>query len=162
MTNELEKKVIELIATDRIDIPISSMSGKLKRLKPKLGQAISVDSAFMEVNSDFHGERVYARLEDEDLMKARGMKEGIEVFSKEYPEHGRILKDYIEEQREIKELHLYFGINTSCKLTADDYMGVMRNLGFTEAASRDLYPELMEVSRKISRTRDEERSVLIG
>ena len=41
-------------------------------------------------------------------------------------------------------------------------MGVMKSLGFTEAISRDLYPELMEVSRKLSRKRDEERSVMIG
>ncbi|MBS3108780.1 hypothetical protein J4409_02815 [Candidatus Woesearchaeota archaeon] len=162
MTEELERKVIQLIAADRIDIPISSMSGKLKRMKPKLGQAISVDECTKESGGEFKGNRAYARIESEDLLKARGMKEGIEVFSKEYPEHGKILKDYIEEQREEKELHLYFGLNSGCKLTADDYMGVMKSLGFTEAISRDLYPELMEVSRKLSRKRDEERSVMIG
>ena len=41
MTNEtLERQIIQLIATDRIDIPISSMSGKLKRRKPKLAEAV--------------------------------------------------------------------------------------------------------------------------
>ena len=163
MKNEnLERKIIELVATDRVDMPISSMSGKLKRAKPKLGQAVGVDECFKEANGDYKGERVYARLDEEDRMKARGMKEGIEVFSMEYPEQGRILKDYIEEQREIRELHLYFGIKSGCRLTADDYMGVMNGLGFTETTARSLYPELIDVSRKLSKARDEERSVLIG
>jgi len=34
----IERQLIELIATDRIDKPISSMSGKLKRAKPKLAK----------------------------------------------------------------------------------------------------------------------------
>lgn len=36
-----ERQLIELIATDRIEMPISSMSGKLKRQKPKLAQAVA-------------------------------------------------------------------------------------------------------------------------
>ena len=32
---ELERRVIQLIATDRIEVPISSISGKLKKRKPK-------------------------------------------------------------------------------------------------------------------------------
>ena len=36
MTEQIERQIIELIATDRIDIPVSSMSGKLKRKKPSL------------------------------------------------------------------------------------------------------------------------------
>jgi hypothetical protein len=53
-------------------------------------------------------------------------------------------------------------MNPNCRLTADDYMNVMSDLGFTEATARTLYPELMDVSRKMSRQRDEERSILVG
>src|SRR3989344_4049182 len=129
MTENIEDKIITLIATDRIDIPISSMSGKLKRAKPKL---------------------------------AKGMAEGIELFSNEFPKYGTILRGLIEEQRALRETHLYFGVNSGCRLTADDYMGVMTGLGFSEPRARDLYPELMDASRSISRKREEERSVLIG
>ncbi len=66
----LERKVIELIATDRIEIPISSLSGKLKRNKPKI--AAQVDLTTYE--GSFVGERVYARIESEDKDKARSMK----------------------------------------------------------------------------------------
>ena len=70
---------------------------------------------------------------------------------------------YIEEERSVREDHFYFGVNNGCRLTADDYLGVMIGLGFTETTARRLYPELIETSRKMSRRRkEEERSVLIG
>ena len=105
---------------------------------------------------------MYARVEDEDKMKARGMKSGIEVFSEEYPRHGKILKGMIEHERAKTETHLYFGMYEGCRLTSDDYMGVMEDLGFSETRAKEFYPELMNVSRNLSKKRDEERSVLIG
>lgn len=153
----IERKIIELIATDRIDIPISSMSGKLKRAKPKLGKAV-----YEQIEDDFAGERVYARVESGDQLKARTMSQAIALFAQNYPRHGQILHGYIEELRDEKEVHLYFGTNPGCKLTADDYLGVMSSIGFSEGLARDLYPELMEASRRISKKRDEERSVMVG
>jgi hypothetical protein len=153
----IEKQVMELIATDRLYIPLSSMEGKLKRARPKLAKDIDLGE-----ENCFFGERVYARIEAEDKNKARGVKAGIDQFCESFPKYGRILKGYIEEKRTLSETHLYFGTNPNCKLTANDYIGVMANLGFTEQTSLRLYPELMEVSRKLSRKRNEERSVLIG
>jgi len=154
MVEKIERQIIGLIAADRLDIPVSSMSGKLKRMKPKLAQEIEVDG-------DFEGERVYARVDEEDKMKARGMKEGISKFEEQFPRHGKILRGYIEEQRTLRETHMYFGVNTGCRLTSDDYMGVMSDLGFTEAQSKALYQPLMDASRVLSRKRDEERRILL-
>ena len=95
-------------------------------------------------------------------MKARGTKDGIDLFCQNYPRQGAILRGYIEEQRALRESHLYFGVNEGCRLTADDYMNVMSSLGLSEKVSSDLYPELMQVSRNLSKKREEERSVLIG
>ena len=156
MTDELEKQIINLVATDRIDMPISSMSGKLKRQKPKLAKAINLD------DNKYVGERVYANLVEEDRKKARGMREGIELFKSYHPKYGEILEKYISEEREVKENHLYFGVNPGCRLTADDYMNVMTALGFSETTAVSLYPELMNVSRKLTRARDEERSIMVG
>ncbi len=154
----IEKQIIEIIATDRIDIPISSMSGKLKRRKPKLAKEVS-----LAPGEDFEGDRVYARVVSEDRMKARGMKEAIDKFSEEFPRYGKILQGYIEEERALSETHLYFGMNSGCRLTSTDYMGVMESLGFSEFTARSLYPELMDISYKLSRKREEsERSILIG
>ncbi len=154
----LERQIIELIATDRIDIPISSMSGKLKRTKPKLGKLIDLS----EYKNNFEGERVYARVEENDTEKARGTKEGIAKFCEKYPKEGKILNGYIEEQRKDREINLYFGVNQGCRLTDDDYMSVMKDLGYTEALASKTLPGILDYSRRLSRKRDEERSVLIG
>lgn len=159
-TNEtLERKVIELIATDRIEIPISSLSGKLKRAKPKV--AAQVDLTAYEGN--FVGERVYARTESEDKDKARSMKEAVTEFAGEFPKYGEILLGKIAEKRVKKETHLYFGMQEGRRLTSADYMGVMTGMGISEARAEGLYLELMEVSRNLSRQRGgQERSIMIG
>ncbi len=156
-TNEtLERQVIELVAHDRAYIPVSSMDGKLKRMRVKLAQNLVIP------NGKYIGNRVYARFDDENCMKARGMKEGIEEFAKRHQTYGEELYALIEEKREEKEVHVYFGMNEGCRLTADDYLGVMANLGFTEAQARTLYEPLINTSRTLEKKRDEERSVMIG
>ena len=154
----LERHVIALVAADRMDIPVSSMSGKLKRMKPKLAPQITLPNEAKPYN----GERVYARIETENEQKARGMREGIEIFCEKHPQYGKILQGLIEEERVVRETHLYFGMNEGKRLTADDYLTVMADLGFGEASARSLYHELIEVSRNISKKRDEERSIMLG
>ena len=156
----LERQIIELIATDRIDIPISSMSGKLKRQKPKLAQEVDLSGY---KNNKFVGERVYARIETDDTTeKARTMSEAVDEFADKYSREGKILKGMIEEKRQAKESNLYFGINSGCRLTSEDYMKVMTNLGFSKTTAESLYQELIDISRKISKKREEERSILVG
>jgi hypothetical protein len=157
-TEQTERKILELIAADRFEIPVSSLSGKLKRLKPKLATKIDLN----EFGGKLNGQRVYARIEDEDNQKARGMKEAIELYKSQYPQQGAILQGMIDEVRIEKEKHLYFGINQGCRLTSADYMQVMSSLGFTGPQADSLYGTLIDVSRSISRKRDEERSILIG
>ena len=152
-----EGHLIRLIATDRIEIPISSMSGRLKKQKKPIAQ-----EAAEEFNLRFQGDRTYARIIEEDKMKARGMKEGIAEFESRYPKYGQILGDLVKEKRKEHEKHLYFGMYDGCRITADDYREVMTNMGFTPTMAEELYPALMDVSRKISRKRDEERNIMIG
>ncbi|MBM3247280.1 hypothetical protein FJZ17_01925 [Candidatus Pacearchaeota archaeon] len=156
-TNEtFERQVIQLVAADRAYVPVSSLDGKLKRMRVKLAQDMVVP------NGNYVGERVFAKVDDEDRMKARGMKEGIEEFERRHPQYGSELRSLIEEKRAERELHLYFGVNPGCRLTADDYLGVMADLGFTEAQARTLYGPLLETSRAIARKRDEVRSVMLA
>jgi hypothetical protein len=159
MNEALERQIIELIATDRIDVPISSMSGKLYRTKKKLAPAVEIPGR----SKKFQGERVYARVETKDKMKARGMSNAIDVFCKRYKRPGNVLKGLIAEERLASETHLYFGMNDGRRLTADDYRDVMVSLGFSPAAAEGLYGKLMDASRKISRKRvDGERNIMIG
>lgn len=159
MAKDYEAQVIELIATDRIYVPVSSMKGKLEKARPTLAKALGLQDG-----ESFDGARVHARVESDDTtMKARTIREAVDQFSAEYPRHGKILEGYIAETRAAKETHLYFGVNAGSRLTTDDYMQVMTGLGFTEITARNLYPELMAVSRNLTRRRGEdERSVLIG
>ncbi len=154
----LERQVIELIAADRLHIPVSSMNNKLQKMKPKLAKAIVLP----DEETRYAGDRVYARIESKDTMKARGMKEAMVLFGEQYPRHGKILEGMIEEERAKRETHLYFGVQEGSRLTDKDYMGVMGNLGFSEVSAQNLYPILMGVSRNMSKKREEERSVLIG
>lgn len=159
MTEKLERQLIEIVALDRIDKPISSMSGKLKRRKPKLAKTVDLS----DFENHYDGNRVWARVQYDDKLKARGLKEGIEKFENQFPKYGRILRGYIEEQRTMRETHLYFEMQDDCRITSNDYLGIMQDLGFSQAISKRLYPELMDISRKLSRKRNEiERSILIG
>lgn len=157
MTNETERQLINLIAADRIYVPISSLDGKLKRMRPRLAKAVDMPDTF------FEGERVYARVQDNSVQQSKGMRAAINEFSAKFPEYGIILEGMIAEKRETKETALCFGVNPGCKLTAQDYMEVMTNLGFNERNAIRVYPELMDASRKLSKARDYgERSILIG
>ena len=53
-------------------------------------------------------------------------------------------------------------MNEGKRLTEDDYSGVLVKMGFSEGMAKNMYPALIEASRKISKARDEERSVMIG
>ena len=158
MTEQLERQVIQLIATDRLDVPISSMSGKLKRAKPKLAKEIDLS----DYTGHFNGERTFAYVKDEEGTKARGMTEAIQIFCEKHPQYGTELRGLIAEQRITREPHLYFGMQEGRRLTSGDYMDVMLNLGFSEAKAEAMYQELMDASRKISKARKEERSILVG
>jgi len=157
MTNE--SQIIKLIATDRIHIPVSSFSGKLKRRQPKIARDLGLIAG-----ESFEGNRVYAKVETDDhVMKARGMKAGIDKFSENHPRWAEVLKGYIAEERANSETHVYYGMHKGKRLTQADYVGVMMDLGLSQTCAIALYQPLMEVSRNLSRARDEgERSILIG
>ncbi len=156
-TNEtLERQVIELVAADRFHIVASSIDGKLKRRKEKMAEALALPAG------KYHGSRAYARIEFEDRLKSKTISEAVADYCEQFPREGQILTQMIEDKRACKETHLYFGVNQGCRLTAEDYLGVMSTLGFTEAQARALYEPLIETSRAIAKKRDEERSILIG
>ena len=154
----MENTIIQLIAKDRIHIPLSSLDAKLKRSKPDLAKVIAKELG----ETQYDGCRVEAHVAFEDKNRARGMKEAIAEFSEEFPKYGEILKGKISEKRAISEQHLYFGMKENTRLTSEDYMGVMDSLGVSNAAAKNLYPSLMDVSRNLSNKRKETRSILIG
>jgi len=162
MTEGLERQIIDLVAIDRIYVPMSSFDGKLKSKRPKVGYSISEDEVFKEAGLNFQGERAYARVEKKNKLKARDVNAGMAEFAEKFPDYGAKLDKMITRQRKKRETHLYFGMNEGRRLTQEDYMNVMQDLGLSSERSEQLYPVVMEISRNLTRKRDEDRSVLIG
>lgn len=157
MTHQTEEKLLQLIAADRLHIPISSLEGKFKRRKTKIAQSVDLPTG------QYQGIRVYAFEKDEEGKKARGMAAGIKEFCNRHPNYGDELKGLIAEERTTREPTLYFGMNEGCRLTNEDYMAVMADIGFTEAQAQRFYEPLIDASRKLSRARQEgQRSILVG
>ena|SRR3989344_5649296 len=157
MTQDLERQLVNLIAVDRLYVPSSSFDGKLERRRGKMAKSIELE------NNPFQGERVYARIEDKDENKARGMRGGIEKFCEEYPKYGKILNGFIEEERVVSEKHLYFGIQEGKRLTNNDYMTVLTDMGLGPVTAEKYCTVALDISRNLTKKRDEkERSVLVG
>jgi hypothetical protein len=159
MTGQIERKVIDLISADRIEIPLSSIEQKVRRTRAALASEIA---EYCSGNVRFAGKRVYAFTESEDKERARGMKEAVAEFVQEHPKYGKILQGKIAQKRKVREQHLYFGLNTDSRLTTEDYLDVMRDVGLTETQARALYGPLMNVSRQLARARTQERSIIVG
>ena len=154
----MEQEIITLIARDRLEIPLSSMYQKIKKAKNKDAKGL----AEILGESRFNGQRTYAFVESEDKERARGMKEAVAEFAAEFPKYGQILLEKVAEKRILAEEHLYFGVNTGCRLATDDYIEVIKSTGLSESVARGLYPDLINVSRKLAKSREEERSVIVG
>jgi hypothetical protein len=154
----MEQQIITLIAQDRLEIPLSSMYQKVKKAKVKDAKGL----AAILGASRFQSSRAYAFVETEDKERARGMKDAVAEFCQEFPKYGEILQGKITEKRVLAEQHLYFGVTPGSRLSTEDYIEVLQSLGLSEQAARNLYPDLINVSRKLAREREEERSVLVG
>ena len=154
----MEQEILQLIARDRLEIPLSSMYQKVKKAKQRDAKSL----AERLEDARFDGERTYAFKESEDKERARGMKEAVAEFAQEFPKYGQILLGKVAEKRTLAEEHLYFGVQQGCRLTTDDYISVMQSVGLTESVARGLYPDLINVSRKLAKAREEERSIIVG
>jgi len=157
----MQKNIIDLIAKDRIELPLSSFRNKLQ--KRKLDAAMDLAIVLGGVSSFYSDGRVYARVEAKDRNLARGIKEAIAEFSEEHPKYGAILENKIAVKRRFREEHLYFGMEDDSRLCGDDYLVVMKDLGMSEHQAHIMYPALMESSRKLHYARDKkERSIIVG
>ena len=133
----MENEFITLIAQDRLEIPLSSMYQKVKKTKVKAAKNLAERLG----NERFESHRIYAFVKEEDKDRARGIKDAVAEFSEEFPKYGVILAGKIAEKRTIAEKHLYFGVNAGCRMTTEDYIGVMISLGLSEQVAKNLYPD---------------------
>jgi hypothetical protein len=162
MTNERtepEKLVRKLVAMNDLRIPFSSLYQKNKKIEKEYALGIS---NYVGQSADF-GNSVSANVEKTEKQKARGMEEGIEEFSKQYPRYGNILKGLIDEKRAKKEVYLNYCVNLGYKLNDNEYVSVMRDLGLTDEEAGIMFPKLMGISARLKKKQKEGlREILIG
>jgi len=157
MVNDLERQIISLVATDRLYVPSSSFDGKLERSRPKIAEAIA------SKRRSYTGERTHMRVKDRDHNKARGMRHGIETFTERFPKYGAILNGIIQEERTVREKHLYFGMNEGKRLTNDDYLAVLTDMGMGPVIAERYCEVALDISRTLMKKREEtDRRILIG
>ena len=162
MTNEKtepEKIVRKLVAMNDLRIPLSSLYQKNKKIEKEYALGIS---NYVGQKADF-GNSVTAYIEKTEKQKARGMEEGIEEFSKQYPRYGNILKGLIDEKRAKKEVYLNYCVNLGYKLNDNEYVSVMRDLGLSDEEASMMFPKLMDISARLKKKQKEGlREILIG
>jgi hypothetical protein len=162
MTNERtepEKLVRKLVAMNDLRIPLSSLYQKNKKIEKNYASGIS---NYVGQTADF-GNSVSAYIEKTEKQKARGMEDGIEEFSKQYPRYGNILKGLIDEKRAKSEVYLNYGLNQGYKLNDNEYISVMRDVGLTDEEASIMFPKLMDISARLKKKQKPGlRDILIG
>ncbi len=154
---EIEKYIRNMVALDILSKPLSSLGGKAERRRDKNAKEISD-----LIKEKEYGERIFARIEKRDEEKARTLREGIDVFNKEYSKYGIILEGMIKETRIQSNKYLIYGVQKGYSLGSEDYIRVMKDLGFERETACAMYPHLKEVSAKMGKANElEERLILL-
>ncbi|MEM2956315.1 MAG: hypothetical protein QW041_01955 [Candidatus Pacearchaeota archaeon] len=157
---EPEKAVRKLIATNDLRIPFSSIYQKIKAYENNIASGVQ---GYVNEKADF-GNSVIAYIEYKDKNVARGMREGIEEFKKQYPRYGAILEGLIQEKRIKREIHLIYRLNEGYKLHDNEYVSVIKDVaGLNDLEAEKIFPEIMKVSDRLKKKRKEGlREILIG
>lgn len=159
MTN-YEEQVRHLIAYDNLDITLNSLHKKADRRHKDI--AVELKGAVAD-GEDFGC--AIAEIKYKDKKLARGMKEAIKAFCAKYPKQGVELLGMIKQKRKSRETHLFYGLEEGRRISSQDYVGAMTDCGLSEGRARELYPTILEISRDLLESREDEsglRRILIA
>ncbi|MEM3405415.1 MAG: hypothetical protein QW117_00345 [Candidatus Pacearchaeota archaeon] len=156
---EIEKYVRWMIASDILYRTIKNLGEKGMRRLNKTAKNIA---DLIEKKEEI-GERIIAKIEElTEERRARTMKEGIEEFSKKYPQYGKILKGIIEEKRLERNKYLVYALKPSFTLAEEDYLQVIMDLGFDRREASAIYPHILEYAEREGKSSFyEERKILL-
>jgi len=140
---EIEKYVRWMVASDILYRTLNNLGEKGIRRLDKTAKNIF---DLLEKKEEI-GSRVIARIEELDEMKARTTKEGINEFCKKYPKYGAILKELIEEKRLKRNKYLIYGLKSDYKLSEEDYIQVIMDLGFDKREASAIYPHILSYAQ---------------
>ncbi|MBI2046707.1 hypothetical protein HYT26_00890, partial [Candidatus Pacearchaeota archaeon] len=100
--------------------------------------------------------------EKPEEMKARTQNEGIDEFCKKYPQYGKILNGLIEEKRMGRCNYLVYRLKEGYKLSEEDYVKVIRDLGFDEREAAAIYSHILSYSERVGKAGESnERTILL-
>ncbi len=155
---ELEKRVRRLISSDISYRVLKSLGEKGVRRLTKVATEIVDLLDKEEVN-----ERFFAYLEESEEEKSRTLREGIYLFKIENPRYGDILEGMIAQKRVQRNKNLVYGLNPGYKLSEEDYIHVIMDLGFERREASAIYPHLLRISESLKKANEQEkRTILIG
>jgi len=156
---EIEKYVRLMIASDILYRTLNNLGEKgIRRLNKTAKNIVDLLEKKEEI-----GSRVIAKIEElDEEMKARTTKEGIDEFCKKYPQYGIILKGLIEEKRLKRNKYLVYGLNPPYKLSEEDYIQVIMDLGFDRREASSIYSHILNYSQKEGKANETlERKILL-
>lgn len=151
MTNrtKLETNIRYLVACNILEKPLSSLYQKAKKLKfPYAEESASL------IREGISAERVIATIDTkEEEIRSRSMRAAVNEFKTEHPRLGEKLERMIQEKRASKSEVLVYAIEPDFNLGTEDYVRVMKDLGFSRELANATYPHLKEISDNIERAK---------
>ena len=156
---ELEKRVRKSIAGDITSKVLKSLGDKGdRRLKKGAKEIVNLLNEGEEPNYRFCVEIKKTKEE-----KARTLREGINAFKKKYSRYGNILEGLIAEKRIKRNKNLVYRLNKGYKLSEEDYVQVMMDLGFEKREASAMYPHILAFSERLGKADEQlERTILIS
>lgn len=156
---EVENHVRYIVASDILQKVFSSLVSKEKRRR---GKRVSLVVELLRQKAEV-GDRVIAYTEERpEDRKARTLRGAIDEFKLIHPRLGKELEELIQQTRREQNEYLVFALEPDYKLGEEDYIGVLRDLGFNTRRAMALYPHILEISEKLKKASEQkERSILI-
>ena len=157
--SELESRVRRLIAGDITYRVLKNLGNKgVRRLNKRAAEITDLLDKGEEPNNRF-----YVGIEKIEKEKARTLREGINAFKKEHPGYGKILEGLIAKKRIKRNKNLIYGLNEGYKLSEEDYVLIMRDLGFERREASAIYPHILAISKRLERANEQsERTILLS
>ena len=154
---ELEKRVRRIIAADITYRVLKSLGEKgVRRLDKRATEIVGL------LDKEEQGDRFYARIEKTEEEKARTLRQGIDAFKKKHPRYGNVLEGLIAEKRLERNENLIYGLTKGSKLSEEDYVQIIMDLGFEKREASAMYPHILAISERLGRADEhKERLILI-
>jgi hypothetical protein len=158
-----EKNIRKLVAYDNLDLPLCAVHNRMDRKHKKLAASLQDP---IDAGDDF-GEAI-VNIRYDNKQKSRAISEAVDEFVNKYPTEGRELQKMIAVKRTMRETYLEYGMPEGKRISSQEYIEAMTDVGLTEAQAKSFYPQALELSRTLQRLRGKKttssglREVLIG